>query len=169
MRPPLKTDSAAPLRGASRILIVRLRSLGDCVLSTPAIHLLKWDRPDVRIAVVVESAWRVVFEGNSDIDAILPPSLRGVRDFNPDVAIDFHGGNTAARLTFFSGARYRAGYGHFKRRAAYNIHIPRAQEITRERRTVHTAEHMATAMFYLGVEAREIPRARLFAPPPATS
>jgi len=165
----LKTDSAAPLEGASRILVVRLRSLGDCVLSTPAIHLLKQGRPRLEVAVVVESAWRAVFQGNPDVSRILAPTHAAVWSFRPDVCIDFHGGNTAARLTFFSGARYRAGFGHAKLRAAYNIRIPRVQDITGYSRTVHTAEHMATAMFYLGVKPREIPRARLFAPAPATS
>lgn len=168
MRPPLKTDSAAPIVGASRILIVRLRSLGDCVLSTPAIHLLKRHRPNNRIGVVVEPEWRAVYEGNPDVAAILPPTHKAVWDFDPDVAIDFHGGNTAARLTFFSGAKYRCGYSHYKRRAAYNIRIPRVQEITGSSRTVHTAEHMATAMFYLGAKPRDIQRACLFADPPAT-
>ena len=161
MRQPLKTDAAAPLDGAHRVLIVRLRSLGDCVLSTPAIHLLKQSRPGAEIAVVVEPAWRAAFEGNPDIARILPPKHAAVWSFHPQVAIDFHGGNTAARLTLFSGARYRVGYRHFKRGAAYNIRIPRVQEITGDSRTVHTAEHMATAMFYLGVKPGEIPRARL--------
>ena len=165
MRPPLKIDDAAPLADATRVLIVRLRSLGDCVLSTPAIHLIKEHQAKTEIAVVVEPAWRAVFEDNPDIAQILPPAIRSLRNFQPEVSIDFHGGNTAARLTFFSGARYRAGFAHFKRRVAYNILIPTAQEITGDYRRVHTAEHMALAMFYLGVAPREIPRARLFAAP----
>jgi len=32
-------------------------------------------------------------------------------------------------------------------------------------RTVHTAEHLASAMFYLGVPMKEVPRASLFARP----
>jgi ADP-heptose:LPS heptosyltransferase len=165
MRPPLKTDDAAPLRNARRVLIVRLRSLGDCVLSTPAIHLLKLTRPDVEIGVVAEPVWQPVFEGNPDVSVILPPSHRATRNFNADVVIDFHGGNTAARVTFFSGARYRAGFAHFKRAAAYNVRIPRAQEILGEERVVHTAEHMASAIFFLGIDRKPIPRAQLYALP----
>ena len=165
MRQPLKTDDAAPLRTARRILIVRLRSLGDCVLATPAIHLLKTSRPDAQIAVIVEPAWRAVYEGNPDISAILPPSHTAIWNFAPDVVIDFHGGNTAARLTFLSRAEYRAGFGHYKRRAAYNIRIPRAQQILDVDRTVHTAEHMASAIFYLGIDPQPIPRAQLYAAP----
>jgi len=162
----LKTDGHAPVRTARRVLVVRLRSLGDCVLTTPAIHLLKRARLEVEIGVVVEPAWRAVFEGNADISAILAPTIRAVRGFGADVAIDFHGGNTAARLTGFSGAAVRAGFGHYKRRLAYNVLIPRAQEILGEERPVHTAEHMASAMFSLGVERQAIPRARLFAAAP---
>jgi ADP-heptose:LPS heptosyltransferase len=47
----------------------------------------------------------------------------------------------------------------------YNIRIPRAQEILKMDRKVHTAEHLASAMFCLGVPQAEIPRARLFAAP----
>lgn len=164
MRLRLKTDDAAPLRGARRILVVRLRSLGDCVLSTPAIHLLKQARPGAEIGVVVEPAWRAVYEHNPDIAVILPPAMKAVWEFDPDVVIDFHGGTTAARLTFFSGAQHRAGFAHLKRRAAaYNVRIPRAQEILHQERPVHTAEHMASAMFYLGVPRQPVPRAQLFA------
>jgi hypothetical protein len=38
----------------ARFAVVRLRSLGDCVLTTPALALLKQTRPDLEIAVVVE-------------------------------------------------------------------------------------------------------------------
>jgi heptosyltransferase III len=41
-----------------RVLVIRLRSLGDCVLTTPALALLKQHRPDLRMAVVVEDALR---------------------------------------------------------------------------------------------------------------
>jgi len=161
----LKIEGSAPLTGATRILIVRLRSLGDCVLSTPAIHLLKRNRPNADIAVVVEPQWQSVFEGNPDVSRILPPALRAVRSFHPQVSIDFHGGNTAARLTFLSGAKCRAGFVHFKRRWVYNIRIPSAQSILHCTRKVHTAEHMASAMFHLGVPKCEVPGARLFAAP----
>jgi ADP-heptose:LPS heptosyltransferase len=159
----LKTDALAPFEDARHVVIIRLRSLGDCVLTTPAIHLLKQHRPSIEIAVVVEPVWRAVFEGNSDIAAILAPRLRSIREFQPDVCIDLHGGNTAAGLTLFSGASHRAGFGHFKRRIAYNRLIPTAQEILGVNRPVHTAEHIASAMFHLGVTPREIPAARLFA------
>ena len=43
----------------------------------------------------------------------------------------------------------------------YNARIPRAQQILGVERTVHTAEHLASAMFWLGAPMGEIPRAKL--------
>jgi ADP-heptose:LPS heptosyltransferase len=64
-----------------------------------------------------------------------------------------------------SASGLRAGFGHFRFQPMYNIRIPRAQEILGLDRAVHTAEHLASAMFYLGVPPSQIPRARLFAAP----
>ena len=44
----------ARLPSRARIAVIRLRSLGDCVLTTPALVLLKAHRPDLRIRMVVE-------------------------------------------------------------------------------------------------------------------
>ncbi len=148
---------------ASRVAVIRLRSLGDCVLTTPALTLLRRARPDLRVSVVVEPRWRAVFEGNPDVDEILSPDLRALRRVRPDLCLNFHGGRRSAWLTVLSGARYRAGFGHFRHRFAYNIRIPRAQEILHLDRTVHTAEHLASAIFYLGAPVAELPRARLIA------
>jgi heptosyltransferase III len=149
-----------------RIAIIRLRSMGDCVLTTPALDILKRFRPDLRVAVVVEERFREVFEGNPDVDDILAPSLTGLRRFRPALCLNLHGGTRSAWMTALSGARYRAGFGHFRHQAAYNIRIPRAQEILGVERKVHTAEHIASAMFFLGAPVSEIPRAKLYGGPP---
>lgn len=145
-----------------RVAVVRLRSLGDSVLTTPALEILKRARPDLRIAVVVEDRFRAVFEGNPDIETLLSPSWRELRGWSPGFCLNFHGGNGSARLMALSGAPWRAGFAHYRWQSSYNVHIPRAQEILGEERTVHTAEHLASAMFYLGAPRMEIPRAKLF-------
>lgn len=152
----------ASLPPGSRVAIVRLRSLGDCVLTTPAIDILKRFRPDLRLAVVVEDRFRAVFKGNPDIEEILPPDLAALRRFRPDLVINFHGGTRSAWMTALSGARYRAGFGHYRHQFPYSLRIPRAQEILRVERKVHTAEHLASAIFWLGAPVGEIPRAKLF-------
>lgn len=148
-----------------RVAVIRLRSLGDCVLTVPALQILERARPDLKVAVVVEPRFAAVFEGNRGIAEILPPSIPAVARFAPHLAINFHGGTRSLGLTAASHARYRAGFQHFRAQWAYNLRIPRAQEILGEERIVHTAEHLASAMFWLGAPSSEIPRARLFADP----
>jgi len=146
-----------------RIAVIRLRSLGDCVLTTPALAILKCARPDLHVSVVVEDRFREIFEGNSDIDQILPPDITRLRSARPRLCLNLHGGLRSAWMTVLSGAPCRAGFGHFRNQFAYNIRIPRAQEILKVDRKVHTAEHLASAMFYLGAPLAEIPQAKLVA------
>jgi len=153
------------LQPSARVAIVRLRSLGDCVLTTPAIALLKQARPDLRVAVVAEPAFAPLFEGNPDIERILPPRASEIFGWRPRLTVNLHGGRASAWLTLASRAPLRAGFQHFRFQPLYNLRIPRAQEILGVQRTVHTAEHLASAMFFLGVPLGEIPRARIFATP----
>jgi lipopolysaccharide heptosyltransferase III len=150
-----------------RVLVIRLRSLGDCVLTTPAISLLKAHRPDLRVSVVVEDRFAAVYEGNSEIEELLSPSVGAVAGSRPDLCLNLHGGTRSIAMTTASGARFRAGFAHYRAAALYNVRIPTAQEILGVDRIVHTAEHVASAIFYLGVPKADIPRAKLAAPVPA--
>jgi len=157
------------LTPGARVAVIRLRSLGDSVLTTPALALLKQARPDLRIALVLEEVFAPLFTGNPDLERLLAPSVSEISRWRPDLSVNLHGGSTSVRLTLASRAPLRAGFAHFRFRPLYNIPIPRAQEILKIDRKVHTAEHLASAMFFLGVPQREIPRARLFAKPAARS
>jgi ADP-heptose:LPS heptosyltransferase len=154
------------LSPGAHVAVVRLRSLGDCVLTTPALRVLKAARPDLQIGVVVDERFRAVFTGNPDVAAILTPSVRAIRAWRPALTINFHGGTRSAILTAASGARRRAAFAHSRFQPLYNVRVPTAQQILGIARKVHTAEHLASAMFALGVPQCEIPRARLFAPTP---
>jgi ADP-heptose:LPS heptosyltransferase len=152
-----------PLPEGARVALVRLRSLGDCVLTAPALALLRRARPDVSTAVVVEPRFAAVFTGNPDVDDILPPSAAAVRRWRPWVCLNLHGGTRSMWLTCASGAALRAGFEHFPAPPLlYNARIPKAQAILGVNRTVHTAEHLASAVFWLGVPQAEVPRARVF-------
>jgi ADP-heptose:LPS heptosyltransferase len=149
------------LPSGSRIAVIRLRSLGDCVLTTPALALLKKHRPDLKITMVVEPRFAEIFENNPDVDEIRPPSA-----VRADLALNLHGGTRSMFLTMASFAKLRAGFGHHRYSFIYSHRIPTAQEILGVQRRVHTAEHLASAMFWLGVPQTEIPRASLFAAAP---
>ena len=148
----------ARLPSRSRIAVIRLRSMGDCVLTTPALALLKAHRPDLQVRVVVERRFAGVFEDNPDVDEISPRVGGRV-----DMVLNLHGGTRSMWMTLASGAKFGAGFGHHRFSGIYSQRIPRAQEILGEERPVHTAEHLASAMFWLGVPRAEIPRAKLVA------
>lgn len=143
----------------SSVAVIRLRSLGDCVLTTPALEILKAARPDLHLTVVVEDHLREIFQQYHTVT----PKLASFRQVRPRLCLNLHGGTRSAWLTALSGAEFRAGFGHFRNGFVYNIRIPRAQEILGVERTVHTAEHLASAVFHLGAPLVEIPRAKLVA------
>lgn len=151
------------LPSGGRVMVIRLRSMGDCVLTTPALSLLRKQRPDLRIAVVVEDRFKAVFEGNEDIDRLMPPNVAAVARWRAELCLNLHGGTRSIALTTASGARWRAGFAHFRGAALYNVRIPTTQEILGVDRIVHTAEHLASAVFHLGVPVQEVPRAKLAA------
>ena len=158
----------------ARILVVRLRSIGDIVLLTPSLQLLKEWRPDLRVSVVVEARFRQLLEGNPDVEELIDPGegkgwkkiasrVRAVRELRRrefSLCVNLHGGPTSTFLTRSSGARWRAGFHHFRALSVYNIVIPDARTIL-GRPTLHTAEHEASAFFWLGLCRQPVPPARL--------
>ena len=160
----------AQLPTGARVLIVRLRSLGDTVLMTPALRLLHDWRPDLRVSVLVEHPWDELLVGNPAIHSVMV--LRGkiltalrVRRARFAAVINLHGGPTSAFLTRLSGARWRAGFDHFRDATAYNLLVPTAQRILSREGPVHTAEHIASCLFWLGVPPGEIPPAEVYPSP----
>jgi heptosyltransferase-3 len=146
----------------ARVAIIRLRSLGDCVLTTPAIFILKNARPDLRVGVVAEPPFTAIFAGNPLVEQLVGPTWQAVRAFGATLCVNLHGGTRSQWMTALSGARWRAGFAHYKSTIAYNIRIPRAQKTLGVNRTVHTAEHLASAFFALGAPLADIPRGELF-------
>ena len=95
----------ARLAPRARIAVIRLRSLGDCVLTTPALSLLKSHRPDLRVRMVVEPRFAGVFEGHPDIEEIASDVGRRV-----DMVLNLHGvrvhvDDAEIRREFWRGVR----------------------------------------------------------------
>ncbi len=126
-----------------KILLVRLRLIGDVVFTTPAIRAIRRAYPAARLAYLVEEHAAPVVVNNPHLDeVIVAPRTRGARrlldDFNLarrlrrdrfDVAIDMHGGPRSAWLTWGSGARERIGYDIRGRAWMYTTVVPRAREL----------------------------------------
>jgi ADP-heptose:LPS heptosyltransferase len=162
------------LDSGARILVIRIRSMGDTVLMTPALRLLHDWRPDLKITVLVERPWDELLENNPAIDSVMVTgakieTARRLRRERFQLVVNLHGGPTSALLTRAAGASWRAGFEHFrdglKYVFAYNLRVPKAQQILQRTGKVHTAEHIASCFFWLGVPAAEIPAAQVFAAP----
>lgn len=161
------------LPAGSGIVALRLRSLGDTLLTTPALAALKAWRPDLRLAVAVEPRFAPVLERNPDIQEIIlvPPTLTGrlravraLRRFRPSLALGLHGGSTAAWLARTSGAPERATFAGLRHRWAYNLRIP-PQHAPGTR--LHTVEHAASLLTALGMPRPELGPLRIFPRPAA--
>lgn len=155
--------------------MVRLRSMGDIILLTPALRLLKEWRPDLLLSVMVELRFRELMENNPDLEEIVAPdagrgwnkiksrwqTVREVRARHFSLCVNLHGGPTSAFMTRWSGAACKVGFHHYRSRGAYHILVPDARSILGHP-DVHTAELQAAAFFHLGLPKSEVPRARIF-------
>lgn len=115
-------------RGIRNILVIKLRHLGDVLLTVPVFRALRENFPDARISALVNSGTEDVLKGNPLIDEILlfertikglsPPRrylneaefLKRLRDKGFDMTVDLTGGDRAAVISFVSGARCRLGW-----------------------------------------------------------
>ena len=126
-----------------RVLLIRLRLIGDVVLSTPVIRALRRAFPDATLTYLVERDAAAVVAGNRDLDRIIvverTRGLRRVLDDvklawqlrrdRYDVVIDMHGGPRSSWLTLTTGAPQRIGYDMPGRQWMYTRTIPRAREL----------------------------------------
>ena len=127
-----------------RVLLVRLRLLGDVVFTTPLVRALRRAFPAAHLSYIVEEAAAPVLRGNPHLDELIvtpkrsgPARLRDdlalgtrLRRDRFDVAIDLHGGPRSAWLTWASRAPMRIGYTIPGRTWMYTHVVPRAADLT---------------------------------------
>jgi ADP-heptose:LPS heptosyltransferase len=133
-----------------KILLVRLRLIGDVVFTTPAVGALRRHFPTAHLTYLVEPPAAPVVRHHPALNhIILAERPRGVarvaydlqlarrlRAERFDVAIDFHGGPRGALLTWASGAPERIGYDVPGRRWCYTTRVPWTRVLTPPRHSV---------------------------------
>jgi lipopolysaccharide heptosyltransferase II len=153
-----------------RILLLRLREIGDVVFTTPAIRGLREHYADAHLTYVVQRAAAPVVAKNPHLnDVIVTPGrggLAGLRDdlalatrlraARYDLAIDFHSGPRSSLLTWLSGAPERVGYDVPGRGWMYTIRVPRPRDI-RPRHAVENQWDLLNAIGIPGPDARRFP------------
>jgi heptosyltransferase III len=163
----------ADLPPGSKILIVRLRSLGDLALETPVIAALHDWRPDFQISMLAEPRFAAVFEGNPAVSDLILSSgfletARELRWRRFPVAFNQHGGPRSALLTAASGAGTRVGWKGFQFASLYNVRVPDAKEFYGTP-VVHAVEHRISQFYWTGLPRGPIPRAQVFPQPDAVA
>jgi ADP-heptose:LPS heptosyltransferase len=121
-----------------RVLLTRLRYLGDVVLTTPAIAAFRAGYPEARITYLTEPDGAAALEHNPNLDEIIVwedgllgqlRCIRRLRGGHFDVAVDLFSNPRSALLTFLTGARWRLGYRRGPRGLIYSMPIETAGEV----------------------------------------
>lgn len=120
-------------KDVKKILVIKLRHIGDVLLSIPIFRALRENFPNAHISALVNSGTEEVLTGNPLIDNIIVFD-RNIKKMNPlksflnellflksvrgkkfDMTVDLTSGDRAAIISFASGARYRLAYNPHKK------------------------------------------------------
>lgn len=157
-----------------RVLVVRLRSIGDTVLATPSLIALRRFLPDAQIDVLLEDWVAPLLDGFDAVDNILIVKRNNTFDRlrvmselarrRYDVAYNLHGGTTAGFFTAATFATYRVGFASYQNKFLYNILAPPASEFWQQEKN-HSAEQQLALLGWTGVPVRDRPKSRLVIKP----
>ena len=153
-----------------RILVIRLRSIGDTVLTTPSLFALRRFLPQAQIDVLLEDWVAPLFDGLDVIDRVItiPKEstsarariARELRAARYDVVYNLHGGTTATFLTRATGAKHRVGFDNYQYARLHNHVAPSPLQIW-QRPTLHSVEQQLALIGWTGVPVTDRPPTRL--------
>ncbi len=153
-----------------RVLVVRLRSIGDTVLSTPSLIALRRFLPEVQIDILLEDWVAPVLENFDAIDNVLTVSRQStksriatalqIRRSKYDVAFNLHGGTTATFFVRASGAKHRVGYAEYQYNFLYNHLLSSASDFWQQKHT-HSAEQQLALLGFVGIPVEDKPKTHL--------
>ncbi len=170
---PVNFDSPQPLAPAQwdwqtveRVLVVRLRSIGDTVLSTPSLFALKRFLPHASIDILLEDWVAPVLDGYPHVDEVITLErksfasrarvARQLRANRYDVVYNLHGGTTATLLTRATGARHRVGYESYQYARLHN-HLSPASSFLWGQDKTHSVEQQLALLGWTGVPVSDRP------------
>ena len=164
------------MNGIRRILIIKLRNIGDVLLTLPTLRAVRECYPSAYIAMLVARGTEPVLTGNLLLNEVLVSDRGGrhagrlhsvwggireglafiwnVRRMRFDLVIDLTSGDRAALLGFLSGARYRVaadpeGAGFFGKKYLYT-HRRR-----RTNRSAHWVERNLDVVRQIGMDTAD--------------
>ncbi len=120
-------------RNVKKILVIKLRHIGDVMLTIPVFRALRENFPDSHISALVNSGTEEVLSGNHLIDEIIIfdrnikkmntamryikelSFLKQIRIKGFDMTVDLTSGDRSAIVSLLSGAQYRIAYSPKKK------------------------------------------------------
>jgi lipopolysaccharide heptosyltransferase II len=128
------------MQSFQKILVIKLRAIGDVILATPVLENLRQAFPQAQIDFLTEKPCVPIVEGHPAIHEVLVLDrrqkgasrklVRQVRERRYDAVFDLFGNPRSAVLTWLSGAPTRAGFRFRGRKYAYNIKVePRGDRV----------------------------------------
>ena len=178
-------DAAQPLApprwdwsGVQKILLVRLRSIGDTVLATPSVAALKRFLPHAKVDILVEDWVAPVLDNHPHLDNVVVLERGGLmsrarvarelRAANYDVVYNLHGGTTATFLTRATGARHRVGFNTYQYAQLHNHQAPSPLLLWGQQKA-HSVEQQLALLGWTGVPVTDRPRTTLGIAPVAAA
>lgn len=148
-----------PVGAPRRVLVSRLRRIGDVILTLPLLEALRARFPDATIDYLAESGPAQAVVGHPAVGTVhatptkggwllpAPLALLGaLRRANYDWVIDLYGNPRSALLAAWTGAPIRVGPRRRGRRHLYSHHLPRVEE------PLSAVAHHLLALQVLGVQ-----------------
>ena len=149
-----------------KILVIRLRSIGDTVLSTPSLLALKRFLPRAKVDILVEDWVAPILEEHPCVNEViamergsLASRARVAKDLRKrryDVVYNLHGGTTATLLTRATGARHRVGYSTYQYSNLHNHQAPSPLVLWQQPKT-HSVEQQLALLGWTGVPVTDRP------------
>ena len=156
-------NSAIDWQKVKRVLVVRLRSIGDTVLSTPSIIALRRFLPNAQIDILLEDWCAPVLEGFAAVDNVLTVGKTTKSRLNTawqircnkyDVVFNLHGGTTATFFVRASGAKHRVGFADYQYNFLYNHLVSSSSEFWQQAKT-HSAEQQLALLGGVGIPVKD--------------
>lgn len=157
---PNDAESPFDWSRVQRVLLIRLRSIGDTLLMTPCLAALKTWRPSLEITVVSEPLSAPLLEDNPLVDELMVASDKSIesrtrliarmRRSRLDVAFNMHGGSTGTILARLSRARHSVGYRGLPVSWLLSDRAPSPDVILR-RVPIHSVEQQLALLNWSGV------------------
>jgi heptosyltransferase-3 len=159
----------------SRVLVVKLRSIGDTVLATPSLTALRRFLPDAQIDILLEDWVAPILSGHRSINNVISVGkgtteriaiARRLRQIGYDVVFNLHGGTTSTFFTRATGAPHRVGYSNYQYAFLYDHRLSSPSDFW-QRKNTHSAEQQLALLGSVGVPVEDMPASSLVIDPAA--